>query len=108
MIEVNWILDYNIDTKEFEAIPKDKVLKKMTNKDLALLISLLEIHTYKEIEVVNHYNEDIVITYVITYVITQAVKYQMMKHQARFIDYRVSIILNLVLGLFLLGLFLLR
>lgn len=104
MIEVNWILDYNLSTKEFEAIPKDKVLKKMTNKDLALLISLLEIHTYKEIEVVNHYNKDIVITYVIT----QVVKYQMMKHQARFMDYRVSIILNLVLGLFIILLFLLR
>ena len=36
MIEVNWILDYNLDTKEFEAIPKDKILKKMTNKDLAM------------------------------------------------------------------------
>lgn len=104
MIEVNWILDYNKDTKEFEAIPKDKVLKKMTNKDLTLLMSLLEIHTYREIEVVNHYNEDIVITYVIT----QAVKYQIMEYQARFIDYKVSIIINLVLGLFLLGLFLLR
>jgi len=104
MIEVNWILDYNLNTKEFEAIPKDKVLKKMTNKDLAMLISLLEIHTYKEIEVVNHYNKDIVITYVIT----QVVKYQMMKHQARFMDYRVSIILNLVLGLFIILLFLLR
>lgn len=104
MIEVNWILDYNIGTKEFEAIPKDKVLKKMTNKDLALLISLLEIHTYKEIEVVNYYNEDIVITYVIT----QAVKYMIKKQQVRFIDYKVSIILNLVLGLFIILLFLLR
>ena len=104
MIEVNWILDYNIDTKEFEAIPNNSVLKKMTNKDLALLISLLEIHTYKEIEVVNHYNKDIVITYVIT----QAVKYMIKKHQARFIDYKVSIILNLVLGLFIILLFLLR
>lgn len=104
MIEVNCILDYNIDTKEFEAIPKDKVLKKMTNKDLALLISLLEIHIYKEIEIVNHYNEDIVITYVIT----QAVKYMIKKQRVRFIDYRVSIILNLVLGLFIILLFLLR
>lgn len=104
MIEVNWILDYNLSTKEFEAIPKDNVLKKMTNKDLALLMSLLEIHTYKEIEVVNHYNKDIVITYVIT----QAVKYQMMKHQARFIDYRISIIINLVLGLWILLSYLLR
>ena len=104
MIEVNWILDYNKDTKEFEAIPKDKVLKKMTNKDLALLISLLEIYTYKEMEVVNHYNGDIIITYVIT----QAVKYKIMRYQIIFKDYRISIIINWVLILGILLLCLLR
>lgn len=100
MIEITWKIEYYKNIQEFVAIPKLDYLKKIENKDLSMLMNLIEMETHKELQVVNHYKDDIQIVYLFT----DNVKAQIMKYQASFVDYKISLMLNwLILSLVVLG-----
>lgn len=100
MIEITWKIEYYKHIQEFVAIPKLDYLKKIENKDLSMLMNLVEMETYKELQVVNHHKDDIQIVYLFT----DNVKAQIMKYQASFVDYKISLMLNwLILSLVVLG-----
>lgn len=65
MIEVYWLLHWDIKQQMFIAYPKSKGLDELSDKSLYTLLDKIERYTVSRMDIINHYGKEIYIYYYI-------------------------------------------